>query len=77
MCLYRINDKNTSMKMLNVNIWISFHIAVVEDVMPEKDNFLIFPLRDCKRQFGTPGPVFLLSLPTVILVTLLETSVHS
>lgn len=43
-------DKNTSEKKLNINAWILFHMAVVEDVMPGKDSFLIFPLTDCKRE---------------------------
>lgn len=55
----------------------SFTWLFVRDVMPEKDNFLLFPLKDCKkRESGTPASIFLLSLPTVIPLTVLETFVH-
>lgn len=70
-------DNNTSKKKWNVNVWFLFHMTVVEDVIPEKDNFPIFSLTDCEREFGTSAPIFLLSLPTVIPVTLLETFVDS
>lgn len=60
--------KNTSKKKLNVNVWIIFHKVIMEDVMPEKDNFLNFPLTDCKRELGTSATIFLLSLPTVTLL---------
>lgn len=66
--------KNTSKKKLNVNVWILFHTVILEDVMPEKDNFLNFPLTDCKSELGTSATILFLSLPTV---TLLETCVLS
>lgn len=50
----------------------------MEDLMPEKDAFLIFSLSEYNRKFETPAFVSpFLSFPTVIPVTFLEPFVHS
>lgn len=45
----------------------------MEELMPEKDAFLIFSLSEYNRKSGSPALVSpFLSLPTVIPVTFLE-----
>lgn len=51
-------DENTSKKKLNVNIWILFHTTIVWDVMPEKDNFLIFSFKRLQMRVWNSWPYF-------------------
>lgn len=43
-------DKNTSKKKLNINAWILFHMAIAEDVMPERDSFSHFSFNRLQKR---------------------------